>query len=263
MFATPKAGGITKALLYGDCHLPDPDEPTLEVVRQVAHVLQPDVLCNMGDLLDAYPLSRFDHDPHRIETLQDEIDMARVHLAQMRGIVPNSRFILLEGNHEDRLRRTLWNLSSEAATLNKLTAFRQAMTWPSLLGLDDLHIEFHEYSQQSNQNFLPKFILKHGEVVRQYSAYTARGEMEKYNYSGASGHTHRFGQYFRRDRNGAHVWLETGCCCSLTPEYVADPNWQNGCVVLTFDNDTGAVATEIIHVIKGLASWRGNVLRAT
>lgn len=262
-FATPRSGGVTTALVYGDVHIPDQDEPTLEIVRHIAQTLQPEVLLCVGDLIDAYPISRFDHDPHRIENLQDEIDLARIHLAQMRSVAPNARFILLEGNHEDRLRRAIWGMVGEASALNKLTRFREAMTWPSLLGLDELHIEFYEYGKQSKADILPKWICKHGDVVRQYSAYTARGEMERYNSSGSSGHTHRLGEYHRRDRNGAHVWVETGCCCSLNPEYAADPNWQNGCVVLTFDNDTGAVGVETIKVVNGLAAWRGNVLRAT
>jgi calcineurin-like phosphoesterase family protein len=250
------------ALLYGDIHFPHQDDEGLSIVRQIAFLLQPDVLCNMGDMLDCTSLSRFDKDPAALESIQDEIDLARVHLAQMRQLSPLSRVVLLEGNHEDRLRRTLWGMKGEASVLNKLTKFQELMTWPALLDLDALGVEFVPYGQQSKFDFLPKFILKHGDTVRGYSAYTARGEMEKYNFSGASGHTHRLGQYFRRDRNGAHVWIETGCCCSLTPQYVADPNWQNGCVVLTFERETGAVHAELINIVNGMAVWRGNVLRA-
>lgn len=260
--ATVSTTGTTTALLYGDIHFPHHDPATLSIVAQIAALLQPNVVCNMGDMLDCYVLSRFDKDPTRKETIQDEIDMARVHLAQMRTITPLSRFVLLEGNHEDRLRRTLWGMKGEASALNKLTAFQRALTWPSLLGLDELGVGFVPYGRQSRYTFLPKFLLKHGDTVRGYSAYTARGEMEKYNRSGASGHTHRLGEYLRADHNGAHVWVETGCCCSLTPDYVADPNWQNGCVVLTFDNETEAVNAELVNVVNGIAVWRENVLRA-
>ncbi len=251
--------GVLTALLYGDTHIPYQDERTLSIVRQIVTMLQPSLLVNMGDLLDCYSISRFDKDPQRTETLQDEIDAARVHLAQMRQLSPQSRVVLLEGNHEDRLRRLLWGLKGEAAVLAKLTAFNQVITWPKLLDLDGLGVEFVPYGKHSQFSFLPKFLLKHGDRISQYSAYTAAAELRHHNKSGASGHTHRLGVYHRNE----YVWVETGCTCTTTPDYVADPNWQNGCVVLSFDQATGAVAVESVEIRNGLAMFRGTALRAT
>ena len=251
------------ALLYGDTHFPNHDPRALTIVSAVAEMLKPDTLVHMGDLLDCYSLSRFDKNPERLETLQDEINMARQHLAQMRLQNPQAAFVLLEGNHENRLRRTLWNLEGTSRALTSLTNFRKALTWPALLGLEEMGITFVSYDgQQAKQKFLPKWILKHGTIVRKYSGYTARGEMEKYGRSGASGHTHRLGAHFHQDHNGNHCWVETGCTCSLNPEYMADPDWQQGCVVLTFEPETGAFQAEPIYIHQGLAVWRGNVLRA-
>lgn len=261
--AVPKDGETTTALLYGDTHFPNHDPQALAIVGQIAVDLKPNILVHMGDLLDCYLLSRFDKNPERMESLQDEINMARQHLAQMRLLTPDSRFILLEGNHCDRLRRTLWNLEGTAKALTSLTNFRKSLTWPSLLGLDELDITFAPYDgMQSKQKFLPKWILKHGTIVRKFSGYTARGEMEKYGRSGASGHTHRLGAHFHQDHNGNHCWVETGCTCSLNPEYMVDPDWQQGCVVLTFEPKTGAFQAEPIYIHNGLAVWRGRIYRA-
>jgi hypothetical protein len=61
-------------------------------VKAVARDIGPDVLCHMGDLLDAADLSeKFKKNPMRKETLQDEINMARAHLAHMRTICPDAR----------------------------------------------------------------------------------------------------------------------------------------------------------------------------
>jgi hypothetical protein len=189
--------------------------------------------------------------------LQDEIDQARAHLATMRLASPGSTFVLLEGNHEDRLRRTLWNLEGPAAVLGQLTQFKKAITWPALLGLEELGIEFVPYGEQSKRNILPKFITKHGSLVRKASAATAAGEQAKYNKSGSSGHTHRLGVYYHRDSNGSHVWAETGCTCKLDPDYCVDPDWQNGCLFWTFDKRTGAATPEIIFIHNGIAVFRG------
>lgn len=263
VIAIPTEGEVRTALLYGDTHFPNHDPKALAIVGQIAADLKPHVLVHMGDLLDCYLLSRFDKNPERMETLQDEINMARQHLAQMRLLTPDSQFILLEGNHEDRLRRTLWNLEGTAKALTSLTNFRKSLTWFSLLGLDEIGVTFAPYDgTQSKHKFLPKWILKHGTIIRKFSGYTARGEMEKYGRSGASGHTHRLGAHFHQDHNGNHCWVETGCTCLLNPEYMVDPDWQQGCVVLTFEPTTGAFQAEPIYIHNGLAVWRGRVYRA-
>lgn len=256
--AARKAGRFIKAFLYGDTHFPFADQRAIGVVQAVSVDHRPDVLVHMGDLLDCYTLSRWDKNPERKETLQDEINQARLHLAQMRDLHPNARFIYLEGNHEDRLRRILWNLEGPAAVLAQLTAFKKHITWPSLLGLADLHIEFVPYAEQSRRTVLPKFILKHGTLVRGRSAYTANGEWSKYGKSGASGHTHRLGAFFHRDHNGNHGWMETGCTCRLDPEYMVDPDWQQGALTVTFDLKTGAPDFNPVYIHDGTTIWRDN-----
>lgn len=261
---TPVETPIITAVLEGDSHFPNQDDDALSIIDQVCQLMQPTLYSHMGDLLDCYKLSRFNKNPDRLESLQDEIDMGRRHLARKRVIMPTTKMVYLEGNHEDRLRRVMWNLPGEAQALTALTNFKKAMTWPALLGLDELGVTFVPYmgSAQASQNFLPKWILKHGSIVRKNSAYTARGEWEKYGRSGSSGHTHRLGMYFHNDHNGSHCWVETGCGCSLTPEYVSDPNWQQGCVVLTFDKETGAFQAEPVYIRNKIAVFRGNVLRS-
>jgi hypothetical protein len=265
-FAKPvvakRSARIITALLYGDTHIGYEDADACAIVHAIGRDLKPNWLFHMGDLLDCYTISRYDKDPSRKDTLQDEINGGRVHLAAARKAMPNAKFVLLEGNHEDRLRRALWNLEGPAAQLARLTAFQKALTWPSLLGLEDMHIQFVPYGIQARTPFLPKFITKHGTVVRSKSAYTANGEWSKYGRSGASGHTHRLGVFYHRDHNGNQVWAETGCTCSLDPEYCVDPDWQNGCVVMTFNIDTGAFQAEPVYIHNGTAVWREKEYRA-
>lgn len=255
--APRKEGKAITALVWSDTHVPFQDEAVLSVIQAIAEDMQPDFLIHGGDLLDCYSLSRYDKDPHRKETLQDEIDQARAHLATMRLASPNSKFIALEGNHEQRLQRVLWNLEGPAAALGKLTAFRKTLTWPALLGLDELGIEWVSMDDQTKKRFLPKFILKHGTIVRNKSGATAAAEQQKYNRSGSSGHTHRLGVIWHRDSNGSHVWIETGCSCDTDPTYCIDPDWQQGCVFLSFDRETGAVAPEPVFIHRGLGVFRG------
>jgi hypothetical protein len=155
------------------------------------------------------------------------------------------------------MKRVLWNLEGPARALSLLTNMQKNSHGPKLLSLDELDIEFVAYDEQSKHKFLPKFLLKHGNVVRQKSGYTANAEHSKYGMSGASGHTHRLSQFYHRDHNGNHVWLETGSTCDLNPEYTPDPDWQNGFVVLTLHRETGAFQAESVYIHNGNAIYRG------
>lgn len=257
--APRKKGELVTALLLGDTHPPYHDPNVLAIGLAIAEDTQPTHFVHMGDGVDCYQISTYDKDPERVESLQDEIDMAREFLGAMRKATPRSKFTYLEGNHEDRLRRLLWRLDGPAAVLASLTAFKQAMTWPALLGLKDLSCDFVRYTEQTRKPLLPKFLVKHGNLVRKGSAMTARAEWEKYGMSGASGHTHRLGQFMHRDHNGNHIWIETGCGCDLTPDYCQDPDWQNGMAFLTFEPETGAFEAVSIYVHRGLAVYGGKV----
>jgi hypothetical protein len=256
-------GKIRTALLYGDTQFPFQDDASLSIVKQISEDLQPDTLVHMGDLVDAYTISDYDRDPHRRFNLQDEINLARQHLAVMRLANPNADFHLLEGNHEDRLRRLLWRLSGPASELLNLDIIKRDLTWPVLLGLPELGISFYKYDgQQAHASILPKFTLIHGNLVRKFGGYSARGEMEKYGTSGASGHCHRLGLTAHAKLDGSYIWAETGCTCKLDAEYSQNPDWQHGCVVATFDTETGAPSLEPVYIYNGLAVWRGNIYKA-
>lgn len=265
-FAKPakrKSKKLLKVFLHGDTHHGYQDERTLAVTQALLEDFGPDILADMGDGVDAGHLSaKFKQNPTRKVNLQDEINAKRMQLASFRRSAPNADYWYLEGNHEDRLRRTMWDSEGPARALIQLDIVQRTLTWPTLLDLESLHINFVPYDEQTATSILPKFILKHGNRVSAKSGYTATLEMNKYNRSGASGHTHRLAAVWKRDHNGQHLWIETGTGARLDPEYTQDPDWQNGCVILTFEPETGAVTVEPIEIRNGYAIWRDKEYRA-
>ena len=245
------------AVVYGDTHVPFHDPRAVAVVQLVVRSAKPHTLLNVGDLVDCWSISRFDKDPSRRDTLQDNIDEARQHLAEMAQMAPKARRVLLEGNHESRLSRLIASLEGAHRELPKLRIFQESMTWPTLLDLDGVGFEWVPDRQQSRTPILPKMITKHGTVVRKWSGATAKGEWEKYGASGLSGHTHRLGQFLHRDHNGTASWIETGCTCLLDPPYGTDFDWQQGCVVLTWNADRRLMQTELLGIRDGALLWRG------
>jgi predicted MPP superfamily phosphohydrolase len=259
---TPKEGKVFKAVVYGDTHVPFHDPAAIRVVQAIAKDVKPDVLLHVGDLVDCWQISRFDKDPTRSDSLQDNIDESRQHLAEMALVAPKARRVLLEGNHESRLTRTVWGLPGAARELPKLRLFQKSMTWPTLLELDAIGWEWVPEREQSRTSILPKLITKHGTVVRKWSAATAKGEWEKYGASGLSGHTHRLGHFLHRDHNGTASWIETGCTCLLDPPYGTDFDWAQGCIVLTWNKDRRLMQTELISMRNGAALWRDQEIAA-
>lgn len=244
------------AVVYGDTHFPFQDDSALRVVLSLIKDVKPDVVLHVGDLIDCWQISRYDKDPARKDSLQDNIDQARAHLHQIAQIAPKARRVLLEGNHESRLSRSIWQMEGAQREFARLRIFQKTMTWPRLLELDAIGFEFVPEREQSRTSILPKLVTKHGTVVRKFAGMTAKGEWEKYGRSGLSGHTHRMGWFTHRDHNGRANWAETGCTCLLDPPYGVDFDWQQGAVVQTWNADRRIQNVEFVGIRDGSAMWR-------
>lgn len=251
-----------RTVVYGDTHFPHHDPKTLAILLAVIEDVEPDTIINLGDCADCYSISAYDKDPTRLLGLQGEIDLVRVHLHQIAQLAPTAQKFYLEGNHEDRLRRLIWNLPGTASELARLRSFQEAMTWPNLLGLDQIGWQFVPAMGQARYPILPRIITKHGTVVRKWSGMSAKGEWERYGQSGISGHVHRLGRFYTSDRNGAHTWVEAGCTCDTNPRYCEDPNWQSGFVVIEHTKDSKRFEMHTIYVQDGRALWRGSDYQA-
>lgn len=221
---TPKAEKIRIVTLC-DWHVPYEDRNAIHAALDFCEDMQPEVLV-VHELHDMYPLSRFDKDPSRIDSLQSELDQVVRYLQDLRAACPAARIILLKSNHLDRLKRYLW---SSAQALNSL----RALEIPTLLELDQVGVEYMDHFIYNN------FLFKHGNLVSKDAGMTARRELQTEGMSGCSGHTHRLAHVFHRSRAGSFQWIESGCLCSLQPEYMEDriPNWQHGLSMVEFQGD--------------------------
>lgn len=212
-----------KIVQINDLHIPFHDKKSLELFYRFLDDFKPDQIVIAGDMVDFYLLSKFDKDPLRQHTIQSEIDESYEVLKELTKRCSNIHFIA--GNHENRLRKFLWQNPSLASI--------KVLELPSLLSLDTLGIKYHDY-----QYIFNGFRFTHGELVRAESGTTAKAELMKYGNSMASGHTHRLGMFLRTDARGTVGAYEGGCMCNLNPEYVKGvPNWQQGFLVYTFRKD--------------------------
>lgn len=258
--APSKAGQPRRALIIPDVHIPFQDDGAVAVMEAILAKYRPDYLVCIGDLLDAGRLSqKFPTDPARIDTLQADIDAARVKLHQWAQLAPQAQRWLLEGNHEQRLTRLIWGLSGAERELAKLAVFQEAMTWPRMLRLEEVGWQWVGYDDQPRADILPHLLVKHGSFVSNSdAAVTAHREWKKYGRSGVSGHTHRAVVWRRKDFNGQATWVEVGCLCDLsrTPPG-GNPNWQQAVTLIEWNADGSLMHVEQVLIRDGRAFWRG------
>ena len=164
-----------KFVVLSDIHFPYQDDKALKAVYKFLEQHPVDTIILNGDILDFYDVSSFDKDPSRINSLQKEIDMANKFFSQLRKR-HSGRIIFIGGNHDaDRLERYL-KKHPELYSLNALKIDR-------ILNLNEYGIDFYR-----DEFRLGSLKIIHGDMVRKFSAYTARGELEKHDTSGISGH---------------------------------------------------------------------------
>ena len=225
-----------KFVVLRDILFPYQDDKALKAVYKFLEQHPVDTIILNGDILDFYDVSSFDKDPERVNSLQKEIDLAQKFFKKLRQLAPNARIVFIKGNHCSRLERYL-KKHPELYSLD-------ALKLPNLLELDKFNIEYKDKGFK-----LGSLKIIHGTIVRKYAGYTARAEMEKHDCSGISGHVHRLSCYYYRTPERYLAWYESGCLCDLNPEYVDNPNWNQGFLYGYVDKDSFAVTP--IPIVDG------------
>ena len=197
-----------------DIQIPFHDEKVLDLVVDFVRDLKPHGVILNGDIVDCYAISTYSKDPMEKSDIVLEQRYARELMNKLAPVTKERWW--LGGNHEDRLRRYIWNNAKEFAGLEE-------MTFPKLFRLGDYGFKWKEYGGSLN---LGKLMVTHGSLVSKHAGWTAKLHMEKYGTSVLVGHSHRMGTYYKRDVRGEHVAVDNGCLCQLNPEYDQFPNWQ-------------------------------------
>lgn len=237
-----------KVLFVPDFHAPYQDDKAINACVSFAKWWKPEWVIFLGDGVDFYAVSHFDRDPERKHKLQEEIDAAYKVLFKFRKALPKAQMHYIRGNHEDRLRKYIWRQAEELSGLRSLDV-------PILLGLKQLKITYHETGRMRFHSVL----VKHGDVVRKFAGYTAKGEFESTLVNGISGHTHRLAIYSQSTEAGDFAWMESGCLCDLNPQYMEGktPNWQHGFGIGFFKENSKRFHFDIVRIIDGRAMWSG------
>lgn len=215
------------ALIIPDMHVPFHDRLAYELMLKVAVSTKIDKIVQLGDFIDAYPISKYVKEPHRSSgfDLQNEIDCAHDIIKELSDI---AELTILEGNHEIRLEKYLKERAPglyglDAIKIKKLlTTIKDKKTdKPAILK----NPVFYEKSI-----FLGKLFVFHGDLWTksgsQHSSQTAMRNVDRSGLNIMHGHIHRLGSYYVTKRGYELKGFEMGCMCNTEVEYVHHPNWQ-------------------------------------
>lgn len=236
-----------------DEHRPYHDPRAVEIALKITSDFRPNLRVAGSDGLDFYNISKYDKNPQRVMdgNLQVEIDSWAAGQREWRDASPDAAVYFLIGNHEDRLRKWLWR-HPELYGL-------EVLRLPQLLQFEKLGIPWNEEAH-TELELCKKLVIRHGDLVRQHSAYTAKAILEREYYARnvVFGHTHRGGSHYVTTRDGVVQAQEGFCLCRLDPEYQRNPNWQQGLVLIEVDEYV-SIETVPFREVNGklTARWRG------
>ena len=229
-----------EALFVSDWHVPFQDDKAISLTLKILKEHTPDYVIFGGDLIDAYNVSSFRKRPD-MYNLQEEFDRASVIVEKYMSASPKSKFVFLEGNHEDRITRSLM----ENPQFWGLRNLELSSLWSESLGFGvDVYSEF----------LIDGYLFKHGTKANKYSA---NSELDLEDVSGMSGHVHRIQRMTRSNRNRIITWDNVGHLADIKKlEYVqrtfnGNPNWQQGYGYVTYKNGVYTVDNNPIFIKNG------------
>ena len=260
---TPRKSTADTSVHWSDIHFPHHDDRALSILHQVISMVDPVVVVDHGDTLDAEQLGRWAKNPLARVSLKEEIHMGINHFGEVTSLVrQDCRKIWLEGNHEERKRRIVWDLADNRAygELVTLPHVMEALTWSNLLGLQSLGWEDYPYvsdAKRANRvTLFGKLICKHGKAT---GKNVAQKEYLKFMKSGISGHCHRLDVHVARSSydGDQHQWTVMPMMGAIREDYTDAPQWGQGFVVVTWSKDRQRFAKDVVQIIDGECWFRG------
>jgi len=246
-----------KVMVISDLHIPHMDINAYNVMKQYAKFYKPNEFIINGDLLDFYTLSKFDKNPERKVSSFEEIRMARKILQDLRKTMPNTKMVMLEGNHENRLQRFLWGKAPELEMFPELEL-------KSLLQLKEQKIKFisvdSDYWKNDTGHYtVGNVLIMHGDnrlnggSLSKYSGYSVKNTMlNGLRQNVIIGHCHRLAKIYHTTNYGTLTGMEGGCLCDLT----GTANWQQGFV--TFELLKGEMINPLVYRIENGTLYTNN-----
>lgn len=206
------------AVIFPDQQIPYHDERAISIAMQILADVNPAQVINLGDMIDFPSYSRFEQEVRFQQTTQMSIDLAHQHLAQQRAAAPNAKIVVLEGNHDRRLQKSVTQYQMDLFKLRRANAPESwpVLSLPFLLCLDELGVEYVP-GYPAGEYYVQDYIkCIHGRRTGQRGT-VAKRVVDDERVTTITGHTHRFEMVGKstntRQGKKDNFALTLGCLC--------------------------------------------------
>lgn len=243
-------------LSYTDTHFDDHDQQACDTFIRVAKAVPHDLIVHCGDPLDCHGLSRYGKDPNDIfkKSLKVERASWKKFNSELNA-VSNARKLIIAGNHMNRyfewLRQNPAIMSIEEFQIDNLLDLSTYNYEPMV---NSIYLDATKSIDYPN----PKLLFHHGSISRRNAGSSSRAESETRGYvNSVSGHVHRLSVSYRRTMHGQIVSAEGGTLRTLQPEWMEFPDWQHGCLHISYDSASNYVSINPVLFLDGKAYING------
>lgn len=245
------------------------DNKAISVAMQIVADLQPDKIVWLGDYLDLPMFGRFEQSEDYAQTAQMAVNYGYTLLAKCRATVPDAELVVIEGNHDRRIEKSLMKNSMYAfglrqAEVDNMQEF-PSFSVPHLLRFKELGATYIEGYPAGRYWINQRLQCIHGRLVRQAGS-TAAAVVKEETVSTLFGHIHRIEQAYitQNVHNGAHSRIahSPGCLCRIdggvpsakgSTDLNGRPvinyeNWQQGLSVVNYNEGDNSFNLEQIYI---------------
>lgn len=235
--------GLKLACIWPDSHVPYHNIKAFAVIMNVLAELSPQEIVFLGDFADFYAVNSHGRHPGMMHLLTDEVTAVNHAMDVFDISFPDTKKVLIEGNHEYRLERYLVNNA------------------PALFGVTDLNYLF-KLNSRPNWKLIPYGVGQSYQVLS--SLLTARHEplassakmsvarsMQNLCY----GHIHRIEQAYAVSLDGAQKvnfscgWLGDQRYKEIFGYIKGSFQWQLGFALVYVDTETGYFYHQIVPIL--------------
>jgi UDP-2,3-diacylglucosamine pyrophosphatase LpxH len=241
---------LKQAYILPDTQIPYHDPAATAIALQATYDAQPEQIILLGDYLDLAEQSKYAQEPEFARTTQIAVDVGHRILELLREGCPDSRIILLEGNHDKRLHDHVKTNAMGSYNIRRGNEPRSwpVMSLPYLLFMEELQIEYVSGYPNNKHWINPLVKCVHGDKVRSNGS-TAQAVNKADLASVIFGHVHRqethdisveyYDPNTRREKKVDKFAHTPGCLCRVdgtVPDGRNGRDYQSGEIVPKVNN---------------------------
>lgn len=235
--------------------------PCIDLAVQVAQLVKPDKIIDVGDIIDFPAISSYLGPPNLRRMIEPATAEAAYDNERLMVAAETGDMTIIEGNHDERLDEKLQDAAPELWQIRDVEAIKDggapALSLRGLMCMDEKGIEWRDGYPDNDLRLNEGLVIEHGDVAKRRSGQTVYTILrdQTAEHSTVFGHIHRFElasftNWIGRNRREFFA-ASLGCMCDLhgRVEGVKErQNWQWGFGLVHYDPDGWHHTLEPIRV---------------